>query len=295
MPTIQDKVKFLIESLPYIRQFSNKVVVVKYGGHAMTNDKLKHSFAQNIALMKYVGIKPILVHGGGPQIAALLGRLEIPSKFCEGLRITDEDSMEVVEMVLSGRMNKEIVNLLNMVGLRGVGLSGKDAGMFTVRKVAMMTTDESGKRVKADLGLVGEVETVDTTLLDCLVKNDFIPVIAPIGVDKNGKTHNINADTAAGAVAAAMKAERFLALTDIVGVLDKDKSLLRSLSVKEIEALIADGTISGGMIPKIMCGLNAVRGGAKKAVIIDGRVENCLLLELFTDMGVGTEITHGQG
>lgn len=290
MPTIQEQAHFLIESLPYIRQFSGKVVVVKYGGHAMTNDALKLSFAQNIALMKYVGIKPVIVHGGGPQIGKMLERLGIPSNFCEGLRVTDDATMEVAEMILSGQTNKEVVNVLNQAGVKAVGISGKDAGLFTVSKTEIMTTDENGQRVKAELGWVGEVTRVDTQIIDCLIQNDFIPVVSPVGVDENGNTYNVNADTAAGAVAAAMKAERFLALTDIVGVLDKNKNLIRSLSVKETEALIADGTISGGMIPKIMCGLEAVRGGAKKSMIIDGRVENCLLLELFTDMGIGTEI-----
>ena len=290
MPTIQEQAHFLIESLPYIRQFFGKVIVVKYGGHAMTNEKLKLSFAKNIALMKYVGIKPVIVHGGGPQIASLLERLSIPSNFCEGLRVTDDATMEVVEMVLSGQTNKDIVSLLNQAGVRAVGLSGKDANLLTVTKAEVWTKDEAGKKVKAELGWVGDVSRVDTTLIDCLIQNDFIPVIAPIGVDEKGDTHNINADTAAGAVASAMKAERFLALTDIIGVLDKKGNLIRSLSVKDTEALIDNGTISGGMIPKIKCGLDAVRGGVKKSMIIDGRVENCLLLELFTDMGIGTEI-----
>lgn len=291
MLTIQEQARFLIESLPYIRKFSGKVVVVKYGGHAMTNETLKQSFAKSIALMKYVGIKPVIVHGGGPQIARLLERLGIASSFCEGLRVTDDATMEVVEMVLSGQTNKDIVNLLNQNGLRAVGLSGKDAGLLTVRKAVVWTKDAEGRTAEADLGWVGDVDTVDTGIIDTLSQNGFIPVIAPIGVDEHGNTHNINADPAAGAVAAALKAERFLALTDIAGVMDKNKNLIRSLSVAETEALFEDGTISGGMIPKIKCCLDAVRGGAKKAMIIDGRVENCILLELFTDQGIGTEIT----
>lgn len=293
MPTIQEQASFLIESLPYIRQFFGKVVVVKYGGHAMTNENLKRSFAKNIALMKYVGIKPVIVHGGGPQIAKLLERLDIKSTFCEGLRVTDDATMEVVEMVLSGQTNKDVVNLLNQNGLRGVGLSGKDARLLTVRKAVAWTKDAEGRKVQAELGWVGDVERVDCAIIDTLIQNDFIPVIAPIGVDEHGNTYNINADTAAGAVAAALKAERFLALTDISGVLDKNKNLIRSLSVKQTEAYFEDGTISGGMIPKIKCCLDAVKGGAKKAMIIDGRVENCILLELFTDQGIGTEITGG--
>ena len=291
MPTIQEQASFLIESLPYIRQFFGQIVVVKYGGHAMTNEKLKLAFAKNIALMKYVGIKPVIVHGGGPQIARMLEKLSIPSTFCEGLRVTDDATMEVVEMVLSGQTNKDIVNLLNLSGLQAVGLSGKDANLLTVRKAVAWTKDEQGKKVQAELGWVGDVDRVDTTIIDTLIANNFIPVIAPIGVDEHGRTHNINADSAAGAVAAALKSERFLSLTDITGVMDKNKNLIRSLSVAETEALFADGTIAGGMIPKIKCCLDAVRGGAKKAMIIDGRVENCILLELFTDQGIGTEIT----
>lgn len=280
MLSTQEKARFLIECLPYIRRFSGRAVVIKYGGHAMTDEHLKMSFAQNIALMKFAGIKPVIVHGGGPQIARMLEKLSIESSFCEGLRVTDDATMEVVEMVLSGQTNKSIVNMLNQTGVRAVGLSGKDAQLFTVNKV---------KSPKADLGWVGEVSHVDTDLAYSLIQNNFIPVISPIGVDAQGNTFNINADSAAGAVAAAMKADRFLNLTDVAGVLDKNKNLIRSLSVDEAEALFADGTIADGMIPKVKCCLDAVRGGAEKAMIIDGRVENCILLELFTDQGIGTE------
>ncbi len=291
MPSIQEKARFLIECLPFIRKFFGRVVVVKYGGHAMTDEALKASFAQNIALMKFAGIKPVVVHGGGPQITRMLEKLAIPASFCEGLRVTDDATMEVVEMVLSGQTNKSIVNLLNQTGVRAVGLSGKDAQLFTVRKTEIMTKDANGKPVPAELGWVGDVSHVDTDLINSLIQNNFIPVIAPIGVDEHGNTFNINADSAAGAVAAAMKAERFLNLTDVAGVLNKDKQLMLSMSIDEAEAYFADGTIAGGMIPKVKCCLDAVRGGAQKAMIIDGRVENCIILELFTVQGIGTEFT----
>ena len=283
MLPIQQKAQFLIECLPYIRRFSGKTVVIKYGGHAMTDNNLKAAFANNIALMKYVGVKPVIVHGGGPQIAAMLDRLHISSTFCEGLRITDDATMEVVEMVLGGQTNKEIVNLLNQSGVRAVGLSGKDGSLLEVRKATLGPG-------KPDLCWVGDVERVNTDIVTTLVQNDFIPVIAPIGVDKRGNTYNINADSAAGAVAGAVAAARFLLLTDVTGVLDNNKELIRSLTIAEAEALFADGALSGGMIPKIRCCIEAVRSGVQKAMIIDGRVENCILLELFTDQGIGTEI-----
>ena len=291
MANIQEKARFLIECLPYIQKFFGRVIVIKYGGHAMTDDTLKLSFAQNIALMQIAGIKPVIVHGGGPQIARLLEKLAIPTSFCEGLRVTDDATMEVVEMVLSAQTNKSVVNMLNRTGVKAVGISGKDANLITVRKTEMMTKDANGNPIPADLGWVGDVSHVDTKLLESLLANNFIPVVSPVAVDEHGNTYNVNADSAAGAVAAAMGAERFLNLTDVAGVLDKEKNLLKSLSVKEVEALFADGTIAGGMIPKIKCCLDAVRGGARKSMIIDGRVENCILLELFTDQGIGTEIT----
>lgn len=282
MIPIQDQARFLIECLPYIRRFSGEVVVIKYGGHAMTEERLKKSFALNITLMKYVGIKPVIVHGGGPQISKMLERLQIPSSFHEGLRITDDATMEVVEMILGGQTNKDVVNLLNLSGVSAVGLSGKDAHLLKVEKAY------AGG---ADLGWVGDVAHVDTKIINTLLDNDFIPVVASIGVDKDGRTYNINADSAAGAIAATLKAKRFLLLTDVAGVLNKDKNLIPSLTITQAEGLFDDGTLSGGMIPKIKCCMEAVRAGAKKAVIIDGRVENCILLELFTDKGIGTEIT----
>lgn len=290
IPT-QDQARFLIECLPYIKRFNNQIVVIKYGGHAMTDESLKRAFALNIALLKYVGIKPVIVHGGGPQIKSMLGRLNIQSSFHEGLRITDDATMEIVEMILGGMTNKDVVNLLTLSGARAVGLSGKDSHLLTAKKQEAFTTDDNGETVPVDLGWVGEVTHVDTTLIYTLIQNDFIPVIAPIAVDEEGNTYNINADSAAGAVASALNAKRFLLLTDVVGVLDKDKNLIPSISVGEASGLFADGTLTGGMIPKIKCCTDAVQNGVEKAMITDGRVENCILLELFTDKGLGTEIT----
>lgn len=290
IPT-QEQAKFLIECLPYIKQFNNQIVVIKYGGHAMTEERLKRSFALNIALLKYVGVKPVIVHGGGPQIKSMLERLGIRSAFHEGLRITDDATMEIVEMILGGMTNKDVVNLLTLSGARAVGLSGKDAHLLTARKQEAFTRNDAGERVPFDLGWVGEITRVDATLIHTLIRNDFIPVIAPIAVDTEGNTYNINADSAAGAVAAALNAKRFLLLTDVAGVLDTEKNLIPSISVNNAHTLFADGAITGGMIPKIKCCMEAVLGGVEKAMITDGRVENCILLELFTDRGIGTEIT----
>ncbi len=290
IPT-QEQAKFLIECLPYIKRFNNQIVVVKYGGHAMTEESLKRAFALNIALLKYVGIKPVIVHGGGPQIKRMLGRLDIQSSFHEGLRITDDETMEIVEMILGGMTNKDVVNLLTLSGARAVGLSGKDSHLLVAKKQEAFATNENGETAPVDLGWVGEVTKVDTALIHTLLQNDFIPVIAPIAVDEEGNTYNINADSAAGAVASALKAKRFLLLTDVAGVLDKGKNLIPSISVSAADALYADGTLTGGMIPKIRCCADAVQHGVEKAVITDGRVENCILLELFTDRGLGTEIT----
>ncbi len=290
IPT-QEQARFLIECLPYIKRFNNQIVVIKYGGHAMTDESLKRAFALNIALLKYVGIKPVIVHGGGPQIKRMLARLDIQSSFHEGLRITDDATMEIVEMILGGMTNKDVVNLLTLSGARAVGLSGKDAQLLVARKLEAFKTGEQGETVPVDLGWVGEVTKVDTTLIHTLLQNDFIPVIAPIAVDEAGNTYNINADSAAGAVASALNAKRFLLLTDVSGVLDKDKNLIPSITVSGASSLFADGTLSGGMIPKIKCCTDAVRRGVEKAMITDGRVENCILLELFTDKGLGTEIT----
>jgi acetylglutamate kinase len=289
----QEQARLLIECLPYIRNFFGETVVIKYGGHAMEKAELREAFALNIALLRYVGIKPVIVHGGGPQIGEMLEQLHIPSSFWEGQRITDEATMNVVEMVLVGRVNKEIVNALNLAGVRAVGLSGKDGHIVQARKLKASPAgaEKEGTSLElVDLGLVGEVTRVETGLLNSLGANGFIPVIAPVGVDAQGNTYNINADSAAGAVAAALKAKRLLLLTDVRGVLDSAGELISSLDPEQAKKLFADGSLSGGMIPKLKCCLDALRGGVEKAVILDGRVENCILLELFTASGIGTEV-----
>lgn len=295
----QEQARLLIECLPYIRRFYGETIVIKYGGHAMENEKLKQAFALNIALLRYVGIQPVIVHGGGPQIGSMLEQLHIKSSFCDGQRITDEATMNVVEMVLVGTVNSEIVNLLNLAGVKAVGLSGKDGHSVQARKLVLnpKSTVNNDFAISpapeiTDLGKVGEVVGVDTGLIRTLTAEGFIPVIAPVGVDKNGETYNINADSVAGAVAAALKAKRLLLLTDIEGVLDAGKKLIRSITVQAAQALFENGVLKGGMIPKIQCCLEALAGGAEKAMIIDGRVENCILLELFTNSGIGTEIIH---
>ncbi len=279
----------LSEALPYIRRFQGKTVVIKFGGNAMINEELKHSFARNIVLMKTVGINPIVVHGGGPQIGNLLKRLGKVSEFVNGMRVTDSETMDVVEMVLGGLVNKEIVNLINRCGGKAVGLTGKDGDFIRARKINLPKNDADELASEIiDLGHVGEVESIDPSVVDMLGHGDFIPVIAPIGVGKDGHSYNINADLVAGKVAEVLKAEKLLLLTDITGVLDKSGNLLTGLSIKDVEQLIADGTISGGMIPKTRCATDALKGGVSTVHIIDGRVENAVLLELFTDQGVGT-------
>ena len=289
-----DNARMLIESLPYIRSFRGEVVVIKYGGHAMKDETLKRSFALNVALLKYVGVRPVVVHGGGPQIGSMLKQLNIESSFREGLRVTDDATMDVVEMVLVGKVNKEIVSQLNLAGARAVGLSGKDGQLIRARKMEMIVTQENRPPEIIDLGRVGEVMGVDTALLDLISREDYVPVIAPTGVDDDSGTYNINADAVAGAVAGALKAKRLLLLTDVPGILDADGKLIHTLSVDETWELFADGTLKGGMIPKVKCCLEALQDGVEKAMIIDGRVENCILLELFTDGGIGTQIV-GRG
>jgi len=283
--------RMLIESLPYIRQFRGEVVVIKYGGHAMKDETLKRSFALNVALLKYVGVRPVIVHGGGPQIGNMLKQLNIESSFREGLRVTDDATMDVVEMVLVGKVNKEIVSQLNLAGAKAVGLSGKDGQLIRARKMEMAVAAGDNRPDEIiDLGRVGEVMGVDTGLLNLISREDYIPVIAPTGVDEESGTYNINADSVAGAVAAALKAKRLLLLTDVAGILDQQGTLIESLSMDETWELFADGTLQGGMIPKVKCCLEALQEGVEKAMIIDGRVENCILLELFTNEGIGTEI-----
>ncbi|GHD56661.1 acetylglutamate kinase [Thalassobaculum fulvum] len=285
------KADILTEALPFMRRYNDKTVVVKYGGHAMGNDELALQFAADIVLLKQVGMHPIVVHGGGPQIGRMLERLAIKSEFVDGLRVTDKETVEIVEMVLSGAINKGIVAAINAAGGRAIGLSGKDGGLIQARQLRRTKIDPDSNIEKVlDLGFVGEPVKVEGDMLHRLVVQDLIPVVAPIGAGANGETFNINADTAAGAVAAAVDASRFLLLTDVAGVLDKEGRLMPELTVAEAQALIADGTISGGMIPKIETCIDAVRGGAEGAVIIDGRVQHGVLLELFTSHGMGTWI-----
>ncbi|MBZ4193668.1 MAG: acetylglutamate kinase [Candidatus Contendobacter sp.] len=281
----------LIESLPYIRRFSGKTMVVKYGGHAMENEAFKNSFARDIVLMKLVGFNPVVVHGGGPQISNLLKRIGKESRFVDGMRVTDSETMDVVEMVLGGRVNKEIVNNINRHGGCAVGLTGKDGDLIHARK--LMITRKSPDREEPeiiDIGYVGEVASIDKSIIETLIGGNFIPVIAPIGVDPNGQSYNINADLVAGKVAEVLHAEKLLLLTDTTGVLDGDGKLLTGLDARQVQALIDDGTIHGGMVPKVACALDAVRGGVKAAHIIDGRIDHAVLVELFTDAGIGTLI-----
>ncbi len=279
----------LIEALPYIRRFKDKTVVVKYGGNAMIDESLKNSFAQDIVMMKLVGLNPIVVHGGGPQIGDLLKRLGKTTEFIDGMRVTDSETMDVVEMVLGGLVNKEIVNLINRHGGKAVGLTGKDGDFIRANKIKMKKNAiEVQEPEIIDLGHVGEVSSIDPAVLSMLNHSDFIPVIAPIGVGDDGHSYNINADLVAGKVAEVLKAEKLILLTNTAGILDKQQNLLTGLSLKDVDNLIADGTISGGMIPKTRCATDALKGGVSSVHIIDGRVEHAVLLELFTDQGVGT-------
>ncbi len=281
----------LIEALPYIQRFTGKTFVIKYGGNAMVDEKLKHSFAQDIVLLKHVGINPVVVHGGGPQIGDLLKRIGKQSEFVEGMRVTDEETMDVVEMVLGGLVNKEIVNSINQHGGRAVGLTGKDGRLICARKLKISRkTPELDAPEIIDIGHVGEVDSINTHIVDMLVHDDFIPVIAPIGVDKHGESYNINADLVAGQLAATLNAEKLILLTNIPGLLDKNDKLLTGLTADRVDELIEDGTIYGGMLPKITSALEAVQGGVKSSHIIDGRLEHAVLLEIFTDEGIGTLI-----
>jgi acetylglutamate kinase len=281
----------LTEALPYMRRFGGKTVVIKYGGNAMVDEQLKHSFARDIVLMKTVGINPVLVHGGGPQIGNLLTRLGKETEFVQGMRVTDAETMDVVEMVLGGLVNKEIVQLVNRHGGSAVGLTGKDGDLIRARKM-VLTRDAPELQVPEiiDVGHVGEVASIDAAIVDLLVQGDFIPVIAPIGVGEDGRSYNINADLVAGKVAEVLRAEKLILLTNTAGLLDKQGALLTGLSLEDVDGLIADGTIFGGMLPKITCALDAVKSGVTSAHIIDGRVQHAVLVELFTDEGVGTLI-----
>jgi len=283
-----DRAKILAEALPYIRRFHGKAIVIKYGGNAMTEDKLKKSFAHDVVLLKLVGMNPVVVHGGGPQIDELLKRFGKKGEFVQGMRVTDAETMDIVEMVLGGQVNKEIVNLINQHGGRAVGLTGTDGGLIRARKMLVRGGNDSDELI--DIGQVGEVDSIDPEIVHRLLTHDFIPVIAPLGVGRKGETYNINADLVAGKVAEILKAEKLIVLTNTPGVLDKNGNLLTGLTARKIDELFANGTISGGMLPKISSALDAVRNGVNTCHIIDGRVEHALLLEVLTDEGVGTLI-----
>jgi acetylglutamate kinase len=282
----------LTEALPYIQRFTGRCIVIKYGGHAMVDEALKKDFARDVVLMKLVGLNPIVVHGGGPQIGKLLDELNIQSSFVDGMRVTDSKTMDVVQMVLGGLVNQDIVNLINTAGGNAVGLTGKDAKLIQAKKMMIeRSSPELTSPEIIDIGHVGEVEQINQGLLDILTQSDLIPVIAPIGVGTDGTTYNINADLVAGKIAAELKAEKLMLLTDVAGLQDKAGNLISTLSLQEVEALINDGTITGGMLPKIGCAVDAVRQGVSSAQIIDGRVAHAVLLELLTDEGVGTMIS----
>lgn len=286
-----ERADILLEALPYIKRFYNKTIVIKYGGHAMIDDELKDKFARDVVMMKYIGINPVVVHGGGPQIGTVLKKLGKESKFIQGMRVTDEETMNIVEMVLVGMVNKEIVGLINRHGGNAVGLSGKDGNLIQAEKYFLNA--EKAKNTPPeiiDIGLVGKVKQVNSRLIVTLAQNNFIPVIAPTGIGENGETYNINADIVAGEIASALQAEKLLLLTDVQGILDKDKNLINTMSDKEALRLIDDGVIEGGMFPKVKCCLKALKGGVKKTHVIDGRLKHAILLEVFTDRGIGTEI-----
>jgi acetylglutamate kinase len=287
----KSRAKILVEALPYIRRFSGSTIVVKYGGHAMVDENLKKNFALDVILMKYVGLNPVVVHGGGPQIGSLLKKLSIESEFIDGMRVTDKQTMDVVEMVLVGKVNKEIVTLINQNGGRSVGLSGKDGNLIMASKMKYLKkrADDQPPEI-IDMGMVGKVASINHEILTSLLAGQFIPVIAPVGTGKKGETYNINADHVAGHVASSLKARKLILLTDTEGVLDKDGRLLSTIRVKDVQRLIDDETIRAGMIPKVNCCVEALKGGVKKAHIIDGRKDHAILLEIFTRIGVGTEI-----
>jgi acetylglutamate kinase len=290
MQKLIEKAKTLMEALPYLRRFSGKTIVIKYGGHAMADETLKKSFALDVILLKYIGINPVIVHGGGPQINETLKRYGIVSEFVKGMRVTDAATMAVVEMVLTGQVNKEVVGYINQHGGRAVGLSGKDGGLLRCRKMLQEVARNDGTIEEIDIGFVGDVIKVDTAVLKTLEAGGFIPIIAPVGVGRDGESYNVNADLVAGRTAAALAAEKLILLTDVAGVKDHEGNLLSSINLTEVPSLMESGAITGGMIPKITCCVDALQDGVKKAHIIDGRVEHAILLEIFTDVGIGTEI-----
>jgi acetylglutamate kinase len=293
MQELIDKANVLMEALPWIRRFYNKTIVIKYGGNAMVEERLKESFAQDVVLMKYIGLNPVVVHGGGPQIGKVLKAMGKESRFVQGMRVTDSETMDVVEMVLVGKVNKEIVGNINRHGGKAVGLSGKDGQLLLARKLEMTSVNPDTLTPEIiDVGMVGEVESVSASVISALEEADFIPVIAPVGVGLNGETYNINADLVAGKIAGALRAEKLILLTDVEGVKDKEGRLISTIDVSRVPDLINDGTISGGMIPKVNCCLDAVEEGVHKTHIIDGRMEHACLLEIFTNLGIGTAIAR---
>ena len=289
MKNILKKAEILIEALPYIKNFYGKTFVIKYGGHAMVNETLKKSFARNVVLLKYIGINPVIVHGGGPQIGELLKRVGKESKFIDGMRVTDDETMDIVEMVLAGKVNKEIVKNINLAGGKAVGLSGKDGKLIIAEKLIVYKNFENKPPEIIDIGKVGKVKKINPEVLDLLLKGETIPVIAPVGVDEEGNTYNINADLVAGEIAISLKAEKLIMMTDVEGVLDKNENLISSININEIPEYIENGVISGGMIPKVEFCKKAIENGVKKAHIVNGKIENVLLLEVFTKEGIGTE------
>ena len=291
MQELINKANVLVEALPWIRRFYGKAIVIKYGGNAMVEEHLKEGFARDIILMKYIGLNPVVVHGGGPQIGRVLEAMGIETRFEQGMRVTDAKTMDVVEMVLGGKVNKEIVANINKHGGRAVGLTGKDGNLITARKLEMKTVNPDTLTPEIiDIGMVGDVAGINPDIITSLEKANFIPVIAPVGVDESGRTYNINADLVAGKVAGALQAEKLILLTDIEGVQDKTGKLINTIDITEVQTLIDDETIAGGMIPKVTCCLDAIAAGVKKTHIIDGRMEHACLLEIFTDQGVGTAV-----
>ncbi len=293
MEKLIEKANVLMETLPWIRRFTGKTIVIKYGGNAMVKEHLKEGFARDIIMMKYVGLNPVVIHGGGPQIGKVLESMKIESHFIQGMRVTDSATMDVVEMVLGGKVNKEIVANINRYGGKAVGITGKDGGLIRARKLEMKTVNpETLTPEIIDIGMVGEVEEVDPAIIRSLEESNFIPIIAPIGSGLNGETYNINADLVAGRIAGALKAEKLILLTDIEGVKDKQGKLISTIDVQRVPDLINNGTISGGMIPKVNCCVDAVDEGVTKTHIIDGRMEHACLLEMFTDKGIGTVVAR---
>lgn len=286
------KAEVLMETLPYFRRFYGKTFVIKYGGHAMVDEELKENFAQDIVLLKYVGINPVIVHGGGPQIDQMLDKLGITSRYVRGMRVTDQETLDIVEMVLVGKVNKGIVNLINQHGGMAVGLSGKDGGLILARKMNVTVSDDGKPPEIIDIGMVGEIVGINPLIIDSLDDNKFIPVIAPVGVGLQGETYNINADLVAGEVAEALHAEKLILMTDVEGVKDKKGDLLGTLTEKQARKMIQDGVVGAGMIPKVECCIEALKGGVGKTHIIDGRVKHAVLLEIFTKEGVGTEVVR---